>query len=141
MRRILSLSLMAILVSSVGCGKKASPPPPVEPEPPSAVTTPSPLEKDKTVMPKDREPTVDPTKISPSGNGTLTRPQFRALVGKSKDDVLRRIGPADTIGRDGADEYWYYNDRSTNDDGTLDERAHVVMHNGIVKRVYFKPRD
>jgi hypothetical protein len=142
MRPIYSLCLMAVLVVSAGCGKKEPPAPPVPPEPPNVITTPLPPETDKGPTPKDREPLVDPTKINPTGKGAYTRDQFRALIkDKTKEEVLRRLGEPETTSQDGNDEYWFYHDRTRNEDGSIDEVAHVVMYKGVVKRVNFKPRD
>jgi predicted small lipoprotein YifL len=142
MRRICSFALVAVLVSLVGCGKKDPPTPPVAPEPPNVIATPLPPEKDRGPVPKDKESVVDPTKIDPTGKGAYTRDQFKALImDKPKEEVLRRLGEPETTSQDGDDEYWFYHDRTRNDDGSIDEVAHVVMFKGVVKRVRFKPRD
>jgi hypothetical protein len=143
MTRISSYLLMASLITLVGCSSKK--PPPTAPAPEQldkapTVVVPATPDKDKAAG-KDKEPTGSPTTPAPGSKGVLTRAEFRGLVGKTKDDVLRRIGPADSTGKDGDDEYWFYNERTTNDDGTVDERANVTLQNGVVKRVFFKPRD
>jgi hypothetical protein len=140
MTRIFSYLLMASLITLVGCSSKKPPPSAPTPEPlDKAPTVVVPATPDKDKAGKDKEATGNPT--TPGNKSVLTRAEFRLLVGKSKEDVLRRIGPPDSTGQDQADEYWFYNERTTNDDGALDERANVTLQNGIVKRVFFKPRD
>ena len=138
MTRIASFLVVALLISVVGCGKKTPPPSPVVPDPVTGVLPP-PAEKDKDkVVVKDKEPAVDPTRIDPTGKGALTRDQFRLLVkGKTKEEVERRLGKPETTQEDGDDEYWFYHDRTRDEDGSIDDVAHVVMHKGIVQRVNF----
>lgn len=134
------LSLLACLLFVSGCGKKDPPPPALPIENPGVTVTPLPVEKDR-IAGKDKEP-VDVTKINPEGKGAYTRGQFKTLVmGKSKEEVLRRLGEPESTSQDGADDYFFYHDRTRADDGNIDELAHVVMHNGVVVRVNFKPKD
>jgi hypothetical protein len=139
MTRAFALATVLLCLSFFGCGaRKDRGGNPVEPIPAPPPSTGTP------VTPTTPGPSGEnPPKEEPGKKATYTREQFRIMVvGKTKDELIRTLGEAESPSRDGDDEYWFYYGRTTNPaDGTIDDFAQVVMNKGVVKRVRFKPRD
>jgi outer membrane protein assembly factor BamE (lipoprotein component of BamABCDE complex) len=130
------------LVALSGC-RKSEAPAVKDKDPAAPPSTPTPEVLDLTrVQPSTDKSTAPPT--DPAGNkAEFTRDQFKSLfIGRSKEELVKRLGEPNSTGKDGDDEYWHYHERTQNPaDGSLDDDAMVTMRKGVVLRITFKPRD